>query len=74
MKKFTFDLHFQDEVSRELKLKQQELRQIADASRPTINQLFERIQAEYALYETSRRLDLADDKVSCHFRVKYYII
>lgn len=37
--------------------------QLANITSPIIDEIYEKIQSEYALYETSRRLDYADDKV-----------
>uniref|UniRef100_A0A915D348 Uncharacterized protein n=1 Tax=Ditylenchus dipsaci TaxID=166011 RepID=A0A915D348_9BILA len=43
--------------------KKKELAELYNKTKPIILELYERIQAEYALYETSRRLDITDDKV-----------
>lgn len=43
--------------------KQKELVQLSNITSPIINKIYEKIQSEYTLYETLRRLDYADDKV-----------
>ncbi|KAI1726607.1 hypothetical protein DdX_03329 [Ditylenchus destructor] len=52
-----------DEVSRELKKKQKELRDLLHKTKPIIMQLYERAEAERAFYQCSQNLDAADDKL-----------
>ncbi|KAI1733069.1 hypothetical protein Ddc_01979 [Ditylenchus destructor] len=52
-----------DDVSRELKKKQKELRCLLQKNKPIIMQLYERAEAERALYQCSQNLDAADDKL-----------
>lgn len=52
-----------DEVSLEIMKKQKELVQLSNITSPIINKIYEKIQSEYTLYETLRRLDYADDKL-----------
>lgn len=40
-----------------------EFSRLYSETRPLIMDLYERVQAEHALYETNRLLDMADDKV-----------
>jgi len=52
-----------DEVSREIKKKQLKLEEIYESTYPLIEDLFERIKSEHAIYEMSKRLDVIDDKI-----------
>lgn len=52
-----------DEVTREIKKKQRELRELLYKTKPIIMKLYERAETEKLLYEYSRSLDEADDKL-----------
>uniref|UniRef100_A0A915D395 Akirin n=1 Tax=Ditylenchus dipsaci TaxID=166011 RepID=A0A915D395_9BILA len=51
-----------NEVTRGTEKEKKRIAELYKQTKPIMLELYERIQAEYALYETSRRLDITDDK------------